>query len=119
MAYSSIKEVPLNFEMLQGSLLAGGITSGAIAASKLQPWCCLVLGVLLGLLITASGLQLEPLLARAINTPPAYISLTVHGLPALIGALAGVVLAAISEEKHGVLNYRHINSTSLYILHLK
>ena len=41
MAYSSIKEVPLMFEMLQGSLLAGGITSGAIAATRLQPWSCL------------------------------------------------------------------------------
>ena len=95
------------FEMLQGSLLAGGITSGAIAATRLQPWSCLLIGVLLGLMITVSGIYLEPLLARVLNTPLAYVSLTVHGLPALLGALAGMVLAAISEEKRGVLNYRN------------
>ena len=73
---------------------------------------------MLGVVLVLSGLYLEPLVSLCLNTPRAYISLTVHGIPALLGAVIGVILAAISEEKHGVLNYRHINSTSLYILHL-
>ena len=105
------------FEILQGSLLAGGVTSGAIAATQLQPWTCLALGVLLGVIIVFSGLYLEPLVSRALNTPQAYISLTVHGLPALLGALSGVVLAAISEEKLGVLNYRNSLYHSLTPFH--
>ena len=33
-AYSSLYQTPLKFEILQGSLLVGGVTSGAIAATK-------------------------------------------------------------------------------------
>ena len=107
-AYSSIKEVPLMFEILQGSLLAGGVTSGAIAATQLQPWTCLTIGLGLGVMIVVSGLYLEPLVSLCLSTPRAYLSLTVHGIPALLGAVIGVILAAISEEKLGVINYRNI-----------
>ena len=96
------------FEILQGSLLAGGVTSGAIAATQLQPWTCLTIGLGLGVMIVVSGLYLEPLVSLCLNTPRAYISLTVHGIPALLGAVIGVILAAISEEKQGVINYRNI-----------
>ena len=96
------------FEILQGSLLAGGVTSGAIAATQLQPWTCLTIGLGLGVMIVVSGLYLEPLVSLCLNTPRAYISLTVHGIPALLGAVIGVILAAISEEKQGLINYRNI-----------
>ena len=96
------------FEILQGSLLAGGVTSGAIAVTQLQPWTCLTIGLGLGVMIVVSALYLEPLVSLCLNTPRAYISLTVHGIPALLGALIGVILAAISEEKQGVINYRNI-----------
>ena len=33
-AYSSLRQTPLMFEILQGSLLVGGVTSGAIAATQ-------------------------------------------------------------------------------------
>ena len=95
------------FEILQGSLLAGGVTSGSIAATQLQPWTCLTIGLVLGVVLVLSGLYLEPLVSLCLNTPRAYISLTVHGIPALLGAVIGVILAAISEEKQGVINYRN------------
>ena len=95
------------FEILQGSLLAGGVTSGSIAATQLQPWTCLTIGLVLGVVLVLSGLYLEPLVSLCLNTPRAYISLTVHGIPALLGAVIGVILAAISEEKQGFINYRN------------
>lgn len=61
----------------------------------------------------ASALYAEPLLTRHLATPRAYISLSVHGLPALLGGIAGVLLAAVSEEKAGLLTY----SISLYTLY--
>ena len=33
-AYSSLRQTPLMFEILQGSLLVGGVTSGVIAATQ-------------------------------------------------------------------------------------
>ena len=33
-AYSSLHQTPLKFEILQGSLLVGGVTGGAIAATQ-------------------------------------------------------------------------------------
>ena len=61
----------------------------------------------------ASALYAEPLLTRHLATPRAYISLSVHGLPALLGGITGVLLAAVSEEKAGLLTY----SISLYTLY--
>ena len=104
-SYSSIYQSPLRFEILQGSLLVGGITSGAIAATQLPPWACLGVGLVLGVVTVLSSIYLEPMLSNCLDTPQAYISLSVHGLPAFIGGLIGVLLAAISEEKTGLLNY--------------
>ena len=68
---------------------------------------------MLGAVTVASALYAEPLLTRHLATPRAYISLSVHGLPALLGGLTGVLLAAVSEEKAGLLTY----SISLYTLY--
>ena len=99
--------------MLQGSLVVGGISSGALAATRVPVALCLGAGLVLGLLAVASAIYLEPLLARHLRTPQPYLSLSVHGLPALLGGLLGVALAAVSEEKAGLLNY----SISLYTLY--
>ena len=93
------------FEVLQGSLIVGGVTSGTIAATKIVPWCCVAVGLMLGCVTVLSAIYLEPKLSECLRTPQAYISLSVHGLPALFGAIVGVILAAISEEKNGVLSY--------------
>ena len=111
--YSSIKQVPLMFEILQGSLLAGGIACGPLAATQFQPWGAMLLGIVIGVSVVASGLFLEPLINTCLDIPPAYTSLSVHGLPAFIGGLVGILLAGISEEKSGLLNY----SISLYTLY--
>ena len=45
----------------------------------------------------AIAIYVEPLVTQHLNTPSAYISLLVHGLPYHLGGLAGVLLAAVSE----------------------
>jgi len=112
-AYSSIRQIPLMFEILQGSLLAGGIASGPLAATQFQPWGAVLMGVFIGVAVVASGLFLEPQINSCLDIPPAYTSLSVHGMPAFIGGLVGILLSAISEEKSGILNY----SISLYNLY--
>ena len=77
----------------------------------------MVLGLLAGLLTVASGLWLEPqlqawgtptspshaaLLKNIVKgLPPSYSSLSTHGVPALLGSLAGLLLAGLAEEKSG------------------
>ena len=71
------------------------------------------IGLLLGLITVASAIYVEPLLTRQLATPRAYISLSVHGLPALLGGLCGVLLAAVSEAGVNIfLNHEMINRSS-------
>ena len=93
--------MPLDFQLLQGSLLAGGVAAGPVAAVQLQPWGALLLGLVTGTAVILSGLFLEPLLARALGLPTSYYVVSIHGLPALIGGVTGVLMAAIAEEKSG------------------
>ena len=36
-----------------------------------------------------------------LGLPPSYCSLSTHGAPALLGSLAGLLLAGLAEEKSG------------------
>jgi ammonia channel protein AmtB len=81
--------------------LAGGVAAGPVAALQMEPWGGLLLGLATGLAVVLCGLCLEPLLARGLGLPTSYYIVSIHGLPALIGGLAGVLLAAIAEEKSG------------------
>ena len=36
-----------------------------------------------------------------LGLPPSYCSLSTHGVPALLGSLAGLLLAGLAEEKSG------------------
>ena len=100
---SSLRHAPLDFQLLQGSLLAGGVAAGPVAAIQLQPWGGLLLGLVTGLAVVLSGFCLEPLLARCLGLPTSYYIVSIHALPALLGGLAGVLMAAIAEEKSGGL----------------
>ena len=42
---SSLNRKPLDFQLLQGSLIAGGVSAGAVAATKIQPWGAACLGI--------------------------------------------------------------------------
>ena len=92
---------------------------------QLPSWSPVVLGLLAGLLTVASGLWLEPCLQawglfhslenicrcfeeflslpKTPGLPPSYCSLSTHGVPALVGSLAGLVLAGLAEEKTGTM----------------
>ena len=90
---------------LQGSLLAGGIAAGAVAVTQLQPWAAICLGLVLGAAVISAGLYCEPRAWAGLRLPPAYSTLSVHGLPALLGGLLGILLAGLAEERAGLLNY--------------
>ncbi len=47
-AMSSWKRIPLDFQLMQGSLIAGGVAAGAIAITRIVPWASFLLGIITG-----------------------------------------------------------------------
>ena len=110
---SSLQRKPLDFQLLQGSLIAGGVAAAAIAGTQIEPWGAAALGIVTGVLMVLSGLFLEPALADCLGVPISYYSSSIHGLPALLGGLAGVLMASLAEEKQGTVIYG-LNLYKLY-----
>ena len=48
-AMSSWKRIPLDFQLMQGSLIAGGVAAGAIAITRIVPWASFLLGIITGI----------------------------------------------------------------------
>ena len=48
-----------------------------------------------------STLSKSTLTFPPLGLPPSYCSLSTHGVPALLGSLAGLLLAGLAEEKSG------------------
>ena len=69
--------------------------------------------IYLGFSIILSGLYLEPFLARMTQVPVSYYTTSINALPALLGCLASIILAAVSEENNGLIKYK-LNLYSLY-----
>ncbi|NXE93188.1 RHL protein, partial [Menura novaehollandiae] len=91
------KDGKFRMSHLHSAVLAGGVTISYTAPSISHPWIAMILG-LLGSVITILG---SHCLQRCLN-PPLKIQDTcgVHftfGLPAVLGALAAVVLCVVKE----------------------
>ncbi|NXY25296.1 RHL protein, partial [Atrichornis clamosus] len=98
------KDGKFSMTHIHSAVLAGGVTISYTAPSISHPWIAMILG-LLGSVITILG---SHCLQRCLN-PPLKIQDTsgVHftfGLPALLGALAAVVLSVVKEGTHAQWN---------------
>ncbi|XP_023338210.1 ammonium transporter Rh type C isoform X3 [Eurytemora carolleeae] len=102
---SSLNRKPLDFQLLQGSLIAGGVSAGAVAATKIQPWGAACLGIGTGVLVVLAGTHVEPLISKKLGVPISYYTFSVHGLPALLGGLVAILMASLAEEKQGAIPY--------------
>ena len=110
---SSLKRKPLNFQLLQGSLIAGGVAAAAIAGTQIEPWGATALGIVTGVCMVLGGLLVEPALGECLGVPISYCSSSIHGLPALLGGFAGILMAGLAEEKQGAVVYG-LNLYKLY-----
>lgn len=76
----------------------------------LQPYGALTLGLLTGASSVAFALFCEPWLRRRLGLPMSDLSydiLSTHAIPSLVGGLAAVPMAAMSENVNGWINYHH------------
>lgn len=57
-----------------------------------------------GVLVVLAGTHVEPLISKKLGVPISYYTFSVHGLPALLGGLVGILMASLAEEKQGIIS---------------
>ncbi|NXC33489.1 RHAG protein, partial [Campylorhamphus procurvoides] len=102
-ALSSLVDKRGKFSMvlIQNATLAGGVAVGTCADLNIHPFAAMCIGVLAGI-VSVLGFQfLSPLLESKLNIQDTCGVHNLHGLPGILGGIAGIVVTAIKSEKNG------------------
>jgi len=92
-------------EHIQNATLAGGVAVGASADMMVTPVGALIIGTLTGIISTCGFRWVTPFLADKLKTHDTCGVNNLHGMPALLGGVISVVLAALaSPESYGHYN---------------
>ncbi|KAL9969465.1 hypothetical protein ACROYT_G021685 [Oculina patagonica] len=100
-AFSSLmtKESKLSMVHLQNASLAGGVAVGTIAPMIIQPWGAVLIGFVSGALSTTSFKYIQPWLIRKLKVHDTCGVNSLHGIPGILGAVAGAISASIASYK--------------------
>ncbi|NXH78415.1 RHAG protein, partial [Hydrobates tethys] len=105
-ALSSLVDQRGKFSMvlIQNATLAGGVAVGTCADLSIHPFAAMCIGSIAGI-ISVLGFQfLTPLLASKLNIQDTCGVHNLHGLPGILGGIAGIIATAVKEEvRQGVL----------------
>jgi len=91
-----------NISDIQRSSLSGGIAMASCASFLIGPGGALVVGSVAGIITTISHVHLQPLLFRKIGLEDTLGTLSVYGIPGIIGALNGIISAGIASNESDV-----------------
>jgi len=78
---------------IQNSTLAGGVAMGCAGSMMIHPWGAIVIGLTAGVLSTLGFIYISPLFERTITLHDTAGIGNLHGIPGIIGGLAGVFAA--------------------------
>jgi len=84
---------------IQNASLAGGVAVGSSADLVIQPWAAALIGSLAAILSVFGYTKIQPLLERTIGLYDTCGIHNLHGMPGLMGALGGVIAAAVADDK--------------------
>ncbi|NWH95192.1 RHAG protein, partial [Aegithalos caudatus] len=99
-ALSSLVDKRGKFSMvlIQNATLAGGVAVGTCADLAIHPFSAMFIGVIAGI-VSVLGFQfLTPVLASKLKIQDTCGVHNLHGLPGILGGIAGIVVTAIKTE---------------------
>ncbi|PKU35086.1 ammonium transporter rh type a [Limosa lapponica baueri] len=84
--------------LIQNATLAGGVAVGTCADLSIPPFVAMCIGSLAGIISVLGFHFLTPLLASKLNIQDTCGVHNLHGLPGILGGIAGIVVTAVKEE---------------------
>jgi ammonium transporter Rh len=84
---------------IQNATLAGGVAVGASADMVLHPWGALLIGSIAGVLSVVGYVYVSPYLEEKIGLYDTCGIHNLHGMPGLMGGLAGTIAAAFATKE--------------------
>ncbi|NXW51333.1 RHAG protein, partial [Nyctiprogne leucopyga] len=99
-ALSSLVDERGKFSMvlIQNATLAGGVAVGTCADLSIQPFVAIGIGSIAGIISVLGFHFLTPLLASKLNIQDTCGVHNLHGLPGILGGIAGIIVTAVREE---------------------
>ncbi|XP_036405083.1 ammonium transporter Rh type A [Megalops cyprinoides] len=100
-AISSLVEHKGKLDMvhIQNATLAGGVAVGTCADMNIGPFGAMLIGFLAGIVSTLGFKFLSPILAANLGIQDTCGVHNLHGMPGILGGLAGIVAAALGKKK--------------------
>lgn len=87
-----------DFEELQNATLAGGVAVGSSADLVIRPWGALLLGNVAGIISTLGFVYGSGLLLKYLRIHDTCGVHNLHGMPGVLGGIAGAVSAALAGD---------------------
>lgn len=92
----------LSMVHVQNATLAGGVAVGTASNMSISPWGALLIGCCAGALSTVGYAYLTPFLTKYTKTHDTCGVHNLHGMPGILGGIAGAVAAAHADvNKYG------------------
>jgi len=102
-AISSLVEHKGKLDMvhIQNATLAGGVAVGTCADMNIGPFGAMLIGLVAGIVSTLGFKYLSPVLASHLGIQDTCGVHNLHGMPGILGGLAGVVVVALGKKEGG------------------
>ncbi|KAM6915541.1 ammonium transporter Rh type A [Xenentodon cancila] len=100
-AISSLVEHKGKLDMvhIQNATLAGGVAVGTCADMSIEPFGAMVIGLIAGIISTLGFKFLSPILASNLGIQDTCGVHNLHGMPGILGGLAGIVAVALGKKE--------------------
>ncbi|KAK2856111.1 hypothetical protein Q5P01_004846 [Channa striata] len=102
-ALSSLVEHKGKLDMvhIQNATLAGGVAVGTCADMNVEPFGAMLIGFVAGIISTLGFKYLTPILASSLGIQDTCGVHNLHGMPGILGGLAGIVAVAMGKKEGG------------------
>ncbi|XP_072217820.1 ammonium transporter Rh type A [Leuresthes tenuis] len=99
-AISSLVEHKGKLDMvhIQNATLAGGVAVGTCADMNIEPFGAMLIGLTAGIISTLGFKYLSPILASNLGIQDTCGVHNLHGMPGILGGLAGIVAVALGKK---------------------